>query len=60
ETDLYLWISDHRYFLSQAIGHDVGPEEAALSVQRSVQKGPISRFLDWLGRFFVRQSPQPG
>lgn len=60
EADLYLWISDHRYFLSQAIGHDVGPEKATLSVQQSRQKRPIGRLLDWLTRLFARQSPQPG
>lgn len=28
EADLYLWIMDHRYFLTQRYGHDVGSEEA--------------------------------
>lgn len=28
EADLYLWIMDHRYFLTQKYGHDVGSEEA--------------------------------
>ena len=60
EGDLYLWISDHRYYLSQAIGHDVGPEEATLSVGRSVHKGPLQRALEWLSRFFLRRSPQMG
>lgn len=27
-ADLYLWIMDHRYFLTQKYGHDVGEEEA--------------------------------
>lgn len=60
EADLYLWISDHRYYLSQAIGHDVGPEEAALSVRRTVHKGPLLRVLEWLSRWFQRRSPQMG
>lgn len=30
EADLYLWIMDHRYFLSQQEGYDVGSEEATL------------------------------
>lgn len=30
EADLYLWIMDHRYFLSQQEGADVGSEEATL------------------------------
>ncbi len=28
EADLYLWIMDHRYFLTEKYGHDVGSEEA--------------------------------
>ncbi|AIZ44397.1 transcriptional regulator [Deinococcus radiopugnans] len=28
EADLYLWIMDHRYFLTQKGGHDVGSEAA--------------------------------
>lgn len=59
-ADLYLWISDHRYYLSRSIGHDIGPEEATLSVQRTAQKGPIGKLLDWFARLFARQSPQPG
>lgn len=54
EADLYLWISDHRYFLSQAIGHDVGPEEATLSARRQAQKGPLSRFAEWLTSWLAR------
>ncbi len=54
EADLYLWISDHRYFLSQAIGHDVGPEEATLSARRQAQKGPLSRFVEWLSAWLAR------
>ncbi|MFC4426142.1 DUF4032 domain-containing protein [Deinococcus navajonensis] len=30
EADLYLWIMDHRYFLAQKGGHDVGSEEATM------------------------------
>lgn len=29
DADLYLWIMDHRYYLSQRFGSDVGPERAA-------------------------------
>ncbi len=29
EADLYLWTMDHRYFLTQQYGRDVGSEEAA-------------------------------
>lgn len=57
EADLYLWISDHRYFLSQAIGHDVGPEEATLSARRQAQKGPLSRLVEWLTAWLARLAP---
>lgn len=57
EADLYLWISDHRYFLSQAIGHDVGPEEATLSARRQAQKGPLSRLLEGLFSWLSRLGP---
>lgn len=57
EADLYLWISDHRYFLSQAIGHDVGPEEATLSARRQAQKGPLSRLVEWLTAWLARLTP---
>lgn len=30
ESDLYLWIMDHRYFLTEKDGHDVGSEEATI------------------------------
>ena len=55
EADLYLWVSDHRYFLSQVIGHDVGPEEATLSAQQQAQKGPLRRLVEWLGSWFARR-----
>jgi hypothetical protein len=29
EADLYLWIMDHRYYLKQQYGRDVGSEQAA-------------------------------
>lgn len=60
EADLYLWISDHRYFISQAIGHDVGPEEATLSVQQKVHKSPLAKVLEWLTNLFARRTPQAG
>lgn len=31
EADLYLWIMDHRYFLTERYGHDVGSEEATVN-----------------------------
>ena len=34
-ADLYLWIMDHRYYLSQEQGREVGAQTAALSYNRS-------------------------
>jgi len=34
EADLYLWIMDHRYFLTQRYGFDVGSELAALDFSK--------------------------
>ena len=34
EADLYLWIMDHRYFLSERYGFDVGSEVAALDFSK--------------------------
>ncbi|MEN2981878.1 MAG: DUF4032 domain-containing protein, partial [Thermus sp.] len=33
EADLYLWVMDHRYFLAQELGVDLGPEGAARSYE---------------------------
>ncbi len=48
EADLYLWISDHRFFVSQAIGHDVGAETATLQVQSGSYKTPFQRVGEWI------------
>ncbi|WP_018465468.1 DUF4032 domain-containing protein [Calidithermus timidus] len=55
EADLYLWVSDHRYYLSQALGHDIGAEEATLSAQRTAPRGPLSRALEWVSGLFRRR-----
>lgn len=31
EADMYLWVMDHRYFLTEQLGHDVGSEYATLN-----------------------------
>ena len=45
-ADLYLWIMDHRYYLSQEQGRPVGPRTAALSYNRS-QVAWTRRVLGW-------------
>ncbi len=34
EADLYLWMMDHRYYLTKNQGHDVGSKEATMSFTR--------------------------
>ncbi|TBH17483.1 DUF4032 domain-containing protein [Thermus thermamylovorans] len=43
EADLYLWVMDHRHFLAQELGVDLGPEEAARSYE--------ARFGPWWKRW---------
>lgn len=50
EADLYLWVMDHRYFLAQELGVDLGPEGAARSYE--ARFGPrwkrLGGWLKWL------------
>jgi len=48
-ADLYLWIMDHRYYLSQEEGRPVGAQTAALSYNRS-QVAWARRVLGWTNR----------
>jgi len=48
-ADLYLWIMDHRYYLSQQQGTPVGSETAALSYDRS-QVNWARKVLGWSNR----------
>ncbi|PYE56492.1 DUF4032 domain-containing protein [Deinococcus yavapaiensis] len=34
EADLYLWIMDHRYYLKQRLGYDVGSEQATVDFSK--------------------------
>ena len=45
EADLYLWIMDHRYFLSERYGFDVGSEVAALDFSKHVAPPGYKRTL---------------
>lgn len=51
EADLYLWIMDHRYYLSTALGHDVGVENATLSYRQQFAQGlkhKLERLWRWI------------
>lgn len=52
-ADLYLWIMDHRYYLSQEQGRPVGPRTAVLSYNRS-QVAWARRVLRWTNRLLDR------
>jgi hypothetical protein len=50
-ADLYLWIMDHRYYLSQEQGRQVGSQTAALSYDRS-QVSWARKVLGWTNKLF--------
>lgn len=56
EADLYLWIMDHRYFLSRRLGHDVGAEEATHSYQQRFALGlkiKLERLWNWIRKVWA-------
>ncbi|WP_022801461.1 DUF4032 domain-containing protein [Deinococcus ficus] len=58
EADLYLWIMDHRYFLTQAAGHDVGTEEATVDFSAH-HAPPIYRRLGQRAKLLLRGQLHP-
>ncbi|MBZ9751676.1 DUF4032 domain-containing protein [Deinococcus sp. HMF7620] len=53
EADLYLWIMDHRYFLTQEEGRDVGSEQATVDF-RAEHSPPAYRRLRQRVRLLLR------
>jgi hypothetical protein len=51
EADLYLWMMDHRYFLTQKYGEDVGSKIAATDFTRHYRTPPLGRLKARLGSF---------
>jgi len=49
ETDLYIWIIEHQYFLRQRYG-DVSITDAARSFTNHFTPNPVKRFWHWLSR----------
>lgn len=45
EADLYLWLIEHRHYLSKELGHEVPYEEAAADFAREFAQGPGKRRL---------------
>ncbi|WP_103128560.1 DUF4032 domain-containing protein [Deinococcus aerius] len=58
EADLYLWIMDHRYFLTQKYGHDVGSEEATRDF-RAHHAPPLYKRLGQRMRLLLKGQLEP-
>jgi hypothetical protein len=57
ETDLYLWIIEHRWYLAEELHKNVSLESAAMHYIRSLSTSPLKRFLQFLNsikRRFIR------
>ena len=54
EADLYLWIMDHRYYLKEELGKDVGSEKATQDYARHYAPGWFARLRQALNRLAVR------
>lgn len=68
ETDLYLWVIEHLWYLQQAQGKQVSLQEAALSFAEEFSAKPLRRMFllvrnawrDLIGKRPPRPSPPPG
>jgi nucleotide-binding universal stress UspA family protein len=67
ETDLYLWLSEHRADLEAALGWEIEPEAAAVDLVEQFGSGPrrrmlraVQRLLDALTPDELESGPAPG
>ena len=63
ETDLYLWVSEHRDELQKALGWEIGIEEAASHLAEGGEGGAeqtLTRFGNWLFDAMVPDSLESG
>lgn len=63
ETDLYLWISEHRASLEQELGWEIKPEVAARDLVSQVHPEPepmLARIVDLLSQGRLESGPPPG
>jgi len=63
ETDLYLWISEHRASLQQELGWDIKPEVAVQDLIHQVRTEPepiVTRIVDILSQGKLESGPPPG
>jgi hypothetical protein len=54
ETDLYLWIIEHRWYLGEELHRPVSLEAAALNFAEKFSKSSFNSFWDKIGHFFKR------
>lgn len=63
EADLYLWIMDHRYYLTERFGKDVGSEQATTDFAAHFSPAPVRRLWQralkrWRGEVPVGELPR--
>ena len=54
ETDLYLWIIEHRWYLGEELHRSVSLEAAALNFSQKFSRNSFIRFWQKIGQFFKR------
>ena len=54
EADLYLWVSEHRYYLSEHLGGGVSTQDAARNFARHFTERPFRRFWHYLRDHLIR------
>jgi hypothetical protein len=53
EADLYLWMMDHRYFLTEQLGEDVGSKVATESFVKHHAPGFLERLKTWFSNRWI-------
>jgi len=57
ETDLYVWLMDHLYFLRQRFGNRIGTREAARDFAENFAPHLWRRFRNWVSQHVLRRPP---
>jgi hypothetical protein len=56
ETDLYLWIIEHRWYLTEELHHKVGLESAAVDFAKRFSTRPFRQIQKYFNRLFWKNS----
>jgi nucleotide-binding universal stress UspA family protein len=59
ETDLYIWISQHQEELSESLGWEIDPKDAAIDLAEQFSSRPQKIFARWGERILERLRPTP-